>query len=48
MDPEREDYVDLDRPPLRLPPGWVLDLVGAVLVLAAAIGAALFLNWFNP
>jgi hypothetical protein len=47
MDEERESYDELDRQPVRLPPWWLLELLGAVLLLAAVVGTAVFLGWLE-
>jgi hypothetical protein len=47
VDPERESYDELDRKPIRLPPGWVLELLAAVLLLAVGVGTAVFFGWLD-
>jgi hypothetical protein len=47
VDPERESYDELGRKPIRLPPGWVLELLAVVLLLAVGVGTAVFFGWLD-
>ena len=45
MDPERDDYADLDLPPPRSVPRWVMEtVVGIAAFLAVVLFALFFLS----